>query len=634
MIKNKDLEFTKKAKVLLFRWLDVIIFTAVIILKNLYYGKQIDPVYFNVYKLIVPITCSVLMIIAIIVLCKEKKRARALLIFDIVISLILFIDTAYFRYFKDISSVGAMRNGTLLVGVSACLPTLVKFKDIIFILDLIVLFPFIKKFNAYKAERNYNLSMNARLAVFFAIFVIALSGNVRCIYDLNIEQPMLLSTMSNKLYTAKILGNIDYHIVDLYNCASNFVESHKPLSSENKIEIKNFLAENKTANSGTAMAGIGQGKNLIMIQVEALQGFVINRTLYGQEITPNLNRWIKKSMYFDNYFYQVSAGNTSDAEFMSNNSLYPAASGAAYYKYCDDTLDSLPKKLAEAGYSTNAFHGYVDSFWNRNLMYKTEGFQNYFAESSFNIDENVGLGLSDKSFFTQSLEKMQNLNQPYFSFLITLSSHYPYDGGAAYGDFNVGKYEGTLIGNYLKGIHYADEQLGMFLDQLEQNGTLDNSILVLYGDHYAIPKEYADQMYDLVGISNPTDLDWQLLQKVPMFIHFPGNEYKGVNHVYTGQMDLYPTLANMFNLNCDYIFGRDIFNAKSHEVILRNGSFTDGKVFYISGNNEYYDIKTKKVIQETETLKQKKEEALEELYMSDNLLNYNLIKKGDRKSVV
>lgn len=628
MIKNKDLEFTKKAKVLLFRWLDVIIFTAVIILKNLYYGKQIDPVYFNVYKLIVPITCSVLMIIAIIVLCKEKKRARALLIFDIVISLILFIDTAYFRYFKDISSVGAMRNGTLLVGVSACLPTLVKFKDIIFILDLIVLFPFIKKFNAYKAERNYNLSMNARLAVFFAIFVIALSGNVRCIYDLNIEQPMLLSTMSNKLYTAKILGNIDYHIVDLYNCASNFVESHKPLSSENKIEIKNFLAENKTANSGTAMAGIGQGKNLIMIQVEALQGFVINRTLYGQEITPNLNRWIKKSMYFDNYFYQVSAGNTSDAEFMSNNSLYPAASGAAYYKYCDDTLDSLPKKLAEAGYSTNAFHGYVDSFWNRNLMYKTEGFQNYFAESSFNIDENVGLGLSDKSFFTQSLEKMQNLNQPYFSFLITLSSHYPYDGGAAYGDFNVGKYEGTLIGNYLKGIHYADEQLGMFLDQLEQNGTLDNSILVLYGDHYAIPKEYADQMYDLVGISNPTDLDWQLLQKVPMFIHFPGNEYKGVNHVYTGQMDLYPTLANMFNLNCDYIFGRDIFNAKSHEVILRNGSFTDGKVFYISGNNEYYDIKTKKVIQETETLKQKKEEALEELYMSDNLLNYNLIKKG------
>jgi phosphoglycerol transferase MdoB-like AlkP superfamily enzyme len=206
----------------------------------------------------------------------------------------------------------------------------------------------------------------------------------------------------------------------------------------------------------------------------------------------------------------------------------------------------------------------------------------------------VGLGLSDKSFLTQSLAKMENLQQPYYSFLVTLSSHYPYDGGAGYGDFNVGEYEGTLMGDYIKGIHYSDEQLGMFLDKLEENGTLDNSILVLYGDHNAIPKEYADLMYSLTGVTNATDLDWQQLQKVPMFIHFPKDNNKGVNHIYTGQMDLYPTLANMFNLDCSYIFGKDIFNTKNQDVIFRNGSFTDGKVFYISGSNHYYDIKNRK----------------------------------------
>jgi len=627
-LNNKIPDFLKKIGEMLFRGLDVLVITALIIFKNLYYGSQIATDYFNPHALFVPIAFSVLPVIAILFLIKEDKRAKALFIYDLIISMILFADTAYYRYFKDITSIGAVRNGTLIMGVLSCLPTLIKFRDLAFVFDLVLLFPLIKRFAAYKMERNFNLSKAIRAVVFVAVFAVGIVGNGKCIYRLNLDQPLLLTTMSNKIYLTKVLGNFNYHTIDLFNYVSNAIESNKPISSSTKQEISDFLASNKAANSGTVMSGVGQGKNLIIIQVEALQQFVINRSINGQEITPNLNRWLKKSMYFDNYYYQVSAGNTSDAEFMSNNSLYPAASGAAYYKYCENTLDSLPKELSKTGYSTNAFHGYVDSFWNRNIMYQSEGFDKFYGESSFNIDEKVGLGLSDKSFFTQSLSKMENLQQPYYSFLVTLSSHYPYDGGTSYGDFNVGEYEGTMMGNYLKGIHYADEQLGMFLDKLEENGTLDNSILVLYGDHNAIPKEYADLMYSLTGVTNATDLDWQQLQKVPMFIHFPKDKNNGVNHIYTGQMDLYPTLANMFNLDCNYLFGKDIFNTKSQNVILRNGSFTDGKVFYISGSNQYYEIKTGEIIPETEQLKVEKENALKELELSDEILEHNLIEEG------
>jgi len=609
--------------------LDVVVFVFLIVAKVLYYGKQVSPDYFNTAVLRPPVIASILPIIGIMLLLKEKKRIKALFIFDMIVSLILFSDTAYYRYFKDIISVGAIKNSALIGGIFSCLPTLIKFKDLIYLLDLVLLLPLVRIIS--KKKKN-SLNGIARFAIFLLVFSSGVIMDGKYIYQLSLDQPLLLSTMSNKLYLTKILGNINYHAIDLYNYAGNYIASKQSVSTETKQSINTFLQTGSGgASSGVVLKDIGNGKNLIMIQVEALQQFAVNKSVNGQEITPNLNKWIKKSLYFDNYFYQVSSGNTSDAEFMSNNSLYPAESGAAYYRYTGDTLDSLPIELGTKGYSTAAFHGYTESFWNRNIMYKTEGFNTFYGESSFTADEKVGMGLSDKSFLNQSISKMKTLKEPYYSFLITLSSHYPFSDVKGYGNFNVGEYEGSLIGDYMKGIHYTDEQLGTFLDQLEKDGTLDNSIVVLYGDHNAIPKEYIDQLYKFEGISNATDLDWYQLQKVPMFIHFPKNANSGVNHNYSGQMDLYPTLANIFNFDTKYTFGKDILNSKSQNVIFRNGSYTDGKVFYVSWTNTYYDISTGKTITETEELKQKKQEALKELNFSDDILNHNLIKTGVTK---
>jgi phosphoglycerol transferase MdoB-like AlkP superfamily enzyme len=287
--------------------------------------------------------------------------------------------------------------------------------------------------------------------------------------------------------------------------------------------------------------------------------------------------------------------------------------------------------MDDRGYYTAALHGNSESFWNRDVMYKAEGFDNFLGENSFNITEKVGLGLSDKAFLTQSIDKLKNFNQPYFSFLITLSSHYPYDDTKGYGDFDVKPYDNTLLGNYLKGIHYTDAQLGMFLERLEQEGILKNSIVVLYGDHFAIPKQNIGELYNFERVSNPNDLQWYEYQKVPMFIHFPDDQNKGVNHTYSGQMDLYPTLANIFNLPMKYMFGKDILNPRNRNVIFRDGSFTDGKYFYVSTSNTYYDISTGKVVQENPELKQEKENALGQLNYSDDILNHNLLKNFNGK---
>lgn len=600
---------------------DVFLFLMIVEIKVLCYGKQISQQYFSARMLRFPVLASVLPIIGISLLFRNRTRLRFLLTANGIISLILFADIIYYRYFKDIISIAAVRDSLLLGDVSSSVKSLIHIKDFLFFIDIILLIPLLRY---YKNLHRKQLNFFGRLARVCIILLFAAILDGKYIYQLSKDQPLLINTMSNKIYLTKILGNLNFHMLDTYNFVSNNISKNRKVSEERKEEIKHFLQDHYQSQD-TAFRGTAAGKNLIMIQVEALQQFAINAKINGQDITPNLNRWIKKSLYFDNYFYQVAAGNTSDAEFITNNSLYPAAAGAAYYKYTGNSLESLPNVLKKEGYYTAALHGYTEGFWNRNVMYKTEGFDNFFGEHSFNLDETVGLGLSDRSFLNQTLEKLKTFKKPYYAFVITLSSHFPYDGGEGYGKFDVGNYEGTFLGDYLKAIHYTDIQLGHFLDQLEQEGVMKDSLIMLYGDHFAVPKRYADQLYAFKRIENPTDFEWFQLQKVPMMIHFPGDEHKGLNHNTAGQIDMYPTLANLLSLPNNTLFGNDLLNTKQSFEVFRDGSFTNGKIVYISSANTYYDLTSKEMINETSELAALKEQALKELSYSDDILDFNLL---------
>ncbi|URZ16977.1 LTA synthase family protein [Clostridium felsineum] len=627
---NKLVNLKNNIKEFLLRHLYILYTIIAVTIKTINYEKLISPTFFSIKFILPPVLSSIIVICSISLLFKNKGRTRFLYFFNLIISILLIADSAYYRYFKDCISLSVIRNGILLSGVSSSLRDLLYPSDFIYLIDCIILIPLIRIFKGYF---NKTAIFKIRFAEFLILLCIALPINILKIYSLTIEQPTLISTMVNKMYIAKVIGIVNFQVIDAYNVISTKVKDLKTLPPARQKEIKNYLKK-KDSYTTSNFTGAAKGKNLIMIQVEALQQFVIGAKMNGQEITPNLNRWMGKSLYFNNYFYQVASGVTSDAEFLSNNSLYPADSGAAYYMYCNDTYDSLARQMNNNGYYTTAINGYKEGFWNRNVMYKAEDFHDYFAERNYNINETVGLGLSDKSWLNQTLPMMKNFKQPYFSFLITLSSHYPYDDQKGYGNFDVGKYKGTLLGNYLNGIHYTDAQLGMFLDNLEKQGMLDNSIVVLYGDHFAIPKNSIEDLYNFENIKNPTNLDWYELQKVPMFIHFPHDENKGVNSMYSSQIDLYPTIANLFGLDKKYMFGSDLLNTQNNVVTFRNGSFTDGKYFYVSFEDSYYDIDDKKTIKPTSKLKAMKEDSLTQLQYSDDILNHNLMKtflKDDSK---
>lgn len=594
----------------------ILLFVKIVIYCNLLGGNQ----YFYV-NLFPPIAASLLILIAFSYLLKHKARSRFLYGWNIFISLFIIADVIYFSYFKDIISISIMKMATSLGNVGSSVSDLFKPIYLLFLLDILII-PFIHYF---KNKYSKDLGLKTKLITFLIFIVIGVLIEIPSFQKLSVDQPRLLTTMYNRVYITKRLGILNSHGVDLYNYLVTVIEKTTPISATKKTEISQFLNSNSKAQ-GTLLKSAYKGKNLIVIQVEALQQFPINLIVNGQEVTPNLNRWIKKSDYFDNFYYQIAAGSTSDAEFMVNNSLYPAASGAAYYLYTDNEYNSLAKELKLQNYSTNALHGYLQTFWNRNIMYKAEGFDKFYSDKNYKIDETVGLGISDKSFLKQSVDKIKALTNPFYSFVITLSSHFPFDDVKHYGDFNVGDFEGTFTGNYLKAIHYTDIQLGQFLDTLDKEGILDNSVVVLYGDHYAIPIEHQQELAKLLNINDMNELKWMELQKVPMLIHYPGNANIGVNHIYSGQMDVFPTIANLLALPNNDLMGKDLLNTKDSNVIFRNSSFTDGNIFYLSTTDSYYDIKTGLKISESAALKAKKLNVLNQLGYSDDILQHDLIR--------
>lgn len=613
----------KRIKSILTYYFDILLFILLVCIKILLYGSQIETKYFSYTDILCPVLASILIASSFFALLKSTARIKGLAVLNLIISLILICDINYFRYYKDFPSVSVLRNILQLGAVRSSVASLFKIADLLFFIDLPI-FIYLNIYYKSKAQREYNFKI--RLNIFIAFLLSGIEINYFYIYRLNLDQPKLLTTMFNRVYVAEKLGALNAHSIDMYNMVKNVMSSREALDEEKELVIKSFL-EIKNIEGSKILRGEAKGKNIIVIQVEALQQFVINRAVEGREITPNLNQWIKESAYFNNFFCQVSSGGTSDAEFMLNSSLYPAPFGSAYYLYSANTYSSIPKLIKDNGYSTAAFHGYKGTYWNRDVMYKAFGFDNFFSERDYKPVSVVGLGLSDKAFFNQSIEKLKNLQKPYYSFFITLSSHYPYEDKAGYVDFPSGRFKNTLLGDYLSAIHYADEALGEFLKALEAEGMLKDSLVIIYGDHNAIPENNKDALADFLDIKTMNELQWTQLQRVPLLIHFPQDKHKGTYETYGGQIDLSPTICNLLGIENHNALGRDLFNTTNNTIIFRNGSFLDESAYYSSSNNIYYDTVANKSVPETTDLKYKKEEALRQLDYSDKILQHNLLKK-------
>mgnify|MGYP000998778590 CR=1 FL=1 len=573
--------------------------------------------YFSMYnKSMFLSTFSLIMILAsILLLFFNRKRLTALLITDILLSLLILADTLYFRYYSNAITVPVLYQIGLVSSITDSVKDLFRVNDLIFLADFPLFLAGLHLIKKKAAKKQLvGIPPVKRLISSFIVILISL-GLFHSAYAQT--SPSTFSYDNN--YVINDLGILYFHYYDIKRNIEERYFTDRTLKEEEKNAIDNYF--NSKTPSGTKYRGVAEGKNLIIIQMEAIQQFVINRKFNGKEITPNLNKFINESCYLDNFYYQVGAGNTSDAEFLTNNSLYPLKDGAVYFKFPTNTYESLPKLLKKKGYTSYAFHAYTPSFWNRTEMYKAVGFDKFINSDDFIMDEHLGWGLGDESFLMQSLDKIDT-SEPFYGFFITLSSHHPYNYFEDYEGFDVGPYEDTMTGNYVKAANYVDKAVGRFLDELKARGLYDNSIIVIYGDHHAVLKDQTDMLKDLIGFEF-SEYNWTKLQKTPCFIRYPGMTETGVNNTICGEIDLLPTIANLMGIDAPYALGKDIFNTEKGYAVLRNSSVITEEFTYVASEDKVYGNDGQlldKSLYESEIARYQ-----HELEISDIILNKNAL---------
>ncbi len=378
-----------------------------------------------------------------------------------------------------------------------------------------------------------------------------------------------------------------FHIKDVVNAA---------VGNNAAGDFKYAFTDSYEQEKNGPLFGVAKGRNLIVIQIESMQNLVINKTYNGQELTPNLNQIIKdNSVYFDHYYQQIGSGNTSDAEFATNNSIYGTLSSFTYKLYDDNYFRGLPKLLKEQGYESAVYHAHEDrNFWNRENAYYSIGFDTYYGgiggtdKGQFDMTEWMGWGLTDSEFFKQSMNYLKDMTQPFYSFIITLSNHHPYEMLDKYQFIDLlPEDKGTIFGNYLNSVAYTDYALGQLMQELKDAGLYDNSIIAFYGDHMGLPKT-DDEIHDSVSRFLGKDYDFDTMMSIPLIITVPGAEQNINQTVGTvgGQLDFLPTIAYLMGFDSlDTVYlGHNLLTIDSgfvaEQTYMTKGSFFSDDVAY------------------------------------------------------
>ena len=516
-----------------------------------------------------------------------------------IISVLMFSDITYSSFFNRYLSVDMLGAASVVGDITESIKEVIKPANFLMFVDVIIIFialyfapsKKLKKKHDFDAldnnetpEKNVIASRRKRSKKasgknivskhkppFIALLVVSL-------LILNVTNSSMVQAVSNQ----EILT---FHIKDIINGT---------FSTKSNNSLAAFTDDYNVEKEGP-LFGVAEGRNLIIIQIESLQNFVVGLKYNGQEITPNINRLIEdNSIYFDNYYQQVGSGNTSDAEFATNNSLYGTLTSYTYKLFNQNYFRGLPVLLKEKGYETAVLHAHEErKFWTREAMYPSEGFDTFYGGligregGCYDMTEWMGWGLTDSKFFEQSMPFINELQQPFYSFLITLSNHHPYIMLDKYNFIDLlPEDEDTIVGHYLQSAAYTDYAIGQFLQALKDDGIYENSIIAMYGDHVGLShsEEIDTSMERILG----KPYDFEEYMSIPLIINIPNSDKDIRQTISTagGQIDFLPTMAYLMGIDkLDTIYlGHNLLTIKegfvAEQTHMPKGSFFTNDIAY------------------------------------------------------
>ena len=488
------------------------------------------------------------------------RFGRFLLAFLSLVLTFGFFAFAYsFRYFGTIASWAELgRAGNLPPVIRAVFRQLARPGDFFFLLD----FMLISIAAVHGAIKKYR-PRKIRIFLYVACTVLALLLQCfQCLaFNIAFKRNFSIVKRVGNSSFINCYGFTFYMVYDIYY-------HYKIVSQSRSLKIEKPALPETMKDSDYAIPKIYKNANVILLQLESLDSAILFRKHNGLEATPNINRLAKKNTFYDRYFAQHNTG-TVDADYSIITSNYAGAHYTAF-TFCNMTgFTSLPRALKKHGYYTSAMHANRATFYNRQTAFRELGFDDFFSRKDFPEPGKGAWALDDFTFLEHCAARLAEHRQPFFSYIITISSHTPFDFHP--GEKNPPEFQDLmppLVRNYFSSMHFVDSAVGRFMEILDQKGLQKNTIIVLLGDHSSkisapgySPLDYLEEKAGDIG---------EYPEHVPLVFIYP-DPMPGRINKYCFPGDVAATVMDCLGFHDDPYpwLGRSLFSKPSSPVIVQ-----------------------------------------------------------------
>lgn len=349
---------------------------------------------------------------------------------------------------------------------------------------------------------------------------------------------------------------------------------------DNTYKKLNDYYLNKEITPKNDYTGYFEGKNLIVIMMESVNNIILNETYY-----PTFHKLYTEGWRWENSYSPRNSCSTGNNEMTAMVSLFSINSSCTANKYKQNVyFKSIFNLFNNAGYSTSSYHNYTSAYYYRQTIHSNMGSNVFYDVKALKIPYSSVYEEwpSDIALMEKSVEKFIDQDK-FMVWMTTVTSHQPYSVPSEFGDKYLDLFKDTgyskPLKRYMSKLKELDLGLEVLLKKLEESGKLDDTLIVLFSDHYPygintrILKEY-DFGYD-IDLNNDKD-------RTPFVIYNPKLKSKTFDQ-YTTMVNILPTIANLFNLDYDprYYAGTDLFSDNYENIaIFADGSWQSSIAFY------------------------------------------------------